>query len=255
MHGSRQLITKFVPELLLGLLQNSSLVSEIILCPPAIYISEVAALIRRFVDDSSLKKVSVELGAQNVYDKAEGAYTGEIASGMLLDMGCRYVIIGHSERRQLFYEDDTLIARKFKAAYHTGLIPILCVGETGTERALGKTWERIRSQLEAVFNEEMPLLAQTVIAYEPVWAIGTGLTAAPEEAQAMHQAIRDWIRAQHPAVAEEVRILYGGSVKASNARGFFEQPNIDGALVGGASLMADEFLSICNSANIVFSNK
>lgn len=248
MQGSKQMIADFVLSLsqaknqALNLKQVSAEI-EIVLCPPAIYLEKLQAKLKT---NNLLEPIF--LGAQNVYCEPQGAVTGEISSEMLVDMGCRYVIIGHSERRQLFYEDDTLIAQKFRAAYHAGLTPILCVGETAAERAEDRTFEVVIRQLEAVLKL-MPLgaLSTSIIAYEPVWAIGTGVTATPEVAETVHRFLRDWLKERDSEVAEKVRLVYGGSVKAENAAGLLAMPNIDGALVGGASLVAAEFLKICES--------
>lgn len=241
MQGSREMISNLVS----GLSANKNYPEvDIALCPPTLYIERVQAAL----EDYALQD-HFALGAQNVYCESGGAFTGETSPEMLVDMGCRYVIIGHSERRQLFFEDDTLIARKSRAAYHAGLIPILCIGETAAERAAGKTFEIVCRQLQAIL-EKLPLvaLATSIIAYEPVWAIGTGLTATPEQAEAVHASLRDWLGKQDPEIAKKVCILYGGSVKAENADGLFSMPNIDGALVGGASIDAGQFLKICQSA-------
>lgn len=242
MQGSCAMISAFVTTLL----QDESreppvgMGVDIVLCPPVLYLQKFQEALQRKGEGN------ISLGAQNVYCESSGAFTGEISPGMLLDMGCRYVIIGHSERRQLFYEDDTLIARKFGAAYHTGLIPILCVGETEAERREGKTFEVVSRQLEAILaHEPVSVFATSIIAYEPIWAIGTGLTATPTEAEAVHTFVRDWLAKRDLEVAKKARIVYGGSVKLENAAGLFSMPNIDGALVGGASLVARDFLKIC----------
>lgn len=244
MQGSSEMISNFV----LGLSQEKNPPAgsdlEIVLCPPTLYLQKLQTALEAY----NLREHFL-LGAQNVYCESSGAFTGEIAPEMLVDMDCRYVIIGHSERRQLFYEDDALIARKFRAAYHVGLIPILCVGETEAERAGNKTFEVVERQLEAILAL-MPIsvFSTSIIAYEPIWAIGTGLTATPTEAEAVHGFLRDWLGKRDPEVAKKVRIVYGGSVKAENAAGLFSMTNIDGALVGGASLVAEDFLKICQSA-------
>ncbi len=248
MQGSKQMISNFVLSCSQAKnqalsLRRASAEIEIVLCPPVIYLEKLEAMLK-----TNHLLEPIFLGAQNVYCEPQGAFTGEIAPEMLVDMGCRYVIVGHSERRQLFYEDDTLIARKFRAAYHAGLIPILCVGETAVERANDRTFEVVSRQLEAILKL-MPLSAlfTSVIAYEPVWAIGTGVTARPEVAEAVHRFLRDWLKERDAEVAAKVRIVYGGSVKTENAAGLFAMPNIDGALVGGASLVAAEFLKICEN--------
>ena len=187
---------------------------------------------------------------QSVCDEPQGAFTGEVSAAMLKDVGCRYVLVGHSERRQLYGEDDALVARKFVAAQSQGLVPVLCVGETLEEREGERTVEVVARQLDAVLAVSGAVaLASAVIAYEPVWAIGTGRTASPEQAQDVHAMIRGRVAALDATIGGSVRILYGGSVKASNAREIFAMPDIDGGLVGGASLKADEFARICAAAD------
>lgn len=189
-------------------------------------------------------------GAQNLSEHAQGAYTGEVAAGMLCDFGCRYVIVGHSERRALYGESDATVAAKFMAAQAAGLVPILCVGETLTEREAGSTEAVVARQLAAVLERAgVAAMASAVVAYEPVWAIGTGKTASPEQAQAVHAAIRAQVAALDPEVAAGLKILYGGSVKPQNAPELFAQADIDGGLIGGAALVADDFLAICRAAN------
>ena len=188
-------------------------------------------------------------GAQDVSQYEKGAYTGEVSASMLLEFGCRYVIVGHSERRALFGETDTVVAAKFAAALVAGLTPILCVGETLEERDAGRAESVIAQQLDAVIAEcGMAGLAKSLIAYEPVWAIGTGKTASPAQAQAVHAFIRSKLAALDPDVAAALVIQYGGSVKAANAAELFAQPDIDGGLIGGASLDVDEFMAICRAA-------
>jgi triosephosphate isomerase len=188
-------------------------------------------------------------GAQDVSQYEKGAYTGEVSASMLLEFGCRYVIVGHSERRALFGETDAVVAAKFAAALVAGLTPILCVGETLEERDAGRAESVIAQQLDAVVAESgMAGLAKSVIAYEPVWAIGTGKTASPAQAQAVHAFIRSKLAALDPDVAAALVIQYGGSVKAANAAELFAQPDIDGGLIGGASLDVDEFMAICHAA-------
>ena len=183
----------------------------------------------------------VALGAQNVSEHAQGAYTGEVSAAMLAEFGCRYVIVGHSERRQLFGESDEQVAAKFAAARKAGLTPILCVGETLEEREAGRTEEVVGRQLSAVL--EISSFSEAVLAYEPVWAIGTGRNATPEQAQAVHAFLRR-------RVSSETPILYGGSVKPANAAGLFAMPDIDGGLIGGASLIADDFIAILRAAGL-----
>jgi len=242
MHGSRDMITKLVVEIVAGSASITDI--EIVLCPPLVYLSFVENELRE-----KKCKDHIQVGAQNVYCEQEGAYTGEISPLMLSDIGCHYVILGHSERRQFFAEDDNLIARKFIAAYHAALTPILCVGETALEREQGKTFEVVSRQMQAVF-ELAPLeaLQKAIVAYEPVWAIGTGLTATPDQAEEVHSYLRSWIAKKYAKLANRMRILYGGSVKAENAKGLFAKANIDGALVGGASLSPKDFLNICENA-------
>lgn len=191
----------------------------------------------------------VAWGAQNLSEHGKGAYTGEVSATMLKDFDCKYVIVGHSERRSLYGESDEVVAHKYKWAHAAGLVPILCVGETLQEREAGVTEKVIARQLDAVVHAVGAAgLANAVIAYEPVWAIGTGMTATPEQAQAVHAFIRARIREVDAAVAEQMIIQYGGSVKASNAAELFGMPDIDGGLIGGASLHADDFVAICRAA-------
>ncbi|MGH8729947.1 MAG: triose-phosphate isomerase [Burkholderiales bacterium] len=190
---------------------------------------------------------AVKWGAQNVSWAEKGAYTGEVSGGMLNDFGCTFVIVGHSERRHLFFEDDATVAKKFSAAQKAGLTPILCVGETERERESVETFAVVARQLDAVIAE-CGLQSLRVIAYEPVWAIGTGKNATPDEAQEVHAFIRGKLREANAGIAEEVLVLYGGSVKASNSTALFSMPDIDGGLIGGASLDAAEFIDIAKSA-------
>jgi len=209
-------------------------------CPPFVYLWETARL---------LKSSSIALGAQSVCAEALGAFTGEVSAGMLKDVGCKYVLVGHSERRAIYKEDDALVARKFLAAQSQGLIPVLCVGETLEERERGQTMQVVSRQLAAVLDlAGASALRTAVIAYEPVWAIGTGKNATPAQAQEVHAYIRTAIAGRDAKIAADVRILYGGSVKAANAHELFAMPDVDGGLVGGASLKADEFLKICAAA-------
>ncbi|MCG5508682.1 triose-phosphate isomerase [Ectothiorhodospira lacustris] len=213
---------------------------DVAVCPPFVYLEQVAGLCR---------DGRIALGAQDVSDQDSGAFTGEVSGDMLRDMGCTCVIVGHSERRALYGEDDAFTARKFAAARRHGLTPILCVGELLEEREGGVTESVVARQLDAVLERVgIEALADAVIAYEPVWAIGTGRTATPEQAQAVHAFIRARLADRDPAVAQKVRILYGGSVKADNAAELFAQPDIDGGLIGGASLKASDFLAICKAA-------
>ena len=209
-------------------------------CVPFPYLAQAQA---------SLTGSTIAWGAQNVSEQAKGAFTGEVSTGMLLDFGCSYVIVGHSERRSLYGESDELVARKYMAAQAAGLIPILCVGESLEERESGVTEAVVARQLDAVIAAAgVASLAKAVVAYEPVWAIGTGKTASPAQAQAVHAFIRGKIAALDAGVAEGLVIQYGGSVKAANAAELMAQPDIDGGLIGGASLVADEFVAICRAA-------
>ena len=213
---------------------------EVVLCPPFVYIPEVS---------DSAGPGRVGLGAQDVSERAGGAYTGEVSAKMLKDYGCRYVIVGHSERRALYGEQGGLVAEKFSAAQAEGMTPILCVGESAAEREAGHTEAVIARQLDAVIEQAGgAAFASAVIAYEPVWAIGTGKTATPDEAEAAHAFIRRRLARHDRQIAAELRILYGGSVKADNARQLFNRADIDGGLIGGASLSAEDFLAICRAA-------
>ncbi len=214
--------------------------SEIAVCPPFILIPLVQA---------HLAGSEIAWGGQNLDTHASGAYTGEISGVMLKDFGCRYCIVGHSERRSLYGETNEIVAEKFEVAQGCQLTPILCVGETLTDRESDATEAVIGAQLDAVVERNgIAAFQGAVVAYEPVWAIGTGRTATPEQAQEVHVFIRNRLAAHDPTVALGLRILYGGSVKGDNAMGLFEKPDIDGGLIGGASLKADEFLAICKAA-------
>ena len=193
-----------------------------------------------------MSDTSIKWGAQNVSDQPDGALTGEISTPMLTDLGCSYVILGHSERRHIMGESDELVARKVAAALAAKLQPVVCVGETLEQREAGQTLEVVQEQLAHVLRlkDNLPALDSMVIAYEPVWAIGTGKTATPEQAEEVHAAIRLCCTAEIPKLGEQLRIIYGGSVKPDNAASLFAMPNIDGALVGGASLKADQFIEI-----------
>jgi len=213
---------------------------EVAVCPPFVYIPQVQA---------SLTGSPIVWGGQNLSTEQSGAFTGEVAASMLLDFGCAYVIVGHSERRSLYGEDDALVARKFSVARAAGLKPILCVGETLEEREQGVTEAVVARQVDAVIDlEGVAALADGVIAYEPVWAIGTGKTATPEQAQEVHAFIRARIAGHDADVAQGLRILYGGSMKPGNAADLMAKADIDGGLIGGASLVADDFLGICKAA-------
>lgn len=238
MHGTRS----SVAELIKGLRQLALPTGvDVAVLPPCLYINQVL---------QGLDGKAVAVGAQNcAIEPMQGALTGEIAASQLADAGCSLVLVGHSERRQVLGESDGVISRKFAAAQSCGLVPVLCVGETREQREAGKTLEVVGRQLSSVIEDlGVGAFSRAVVAYEPVWAIGTGLTASPEEAQEVHAAIRAQLAAENAEVARGVRLLYGGSVKAANAVELFGMPDIDGGLIGGASLNADEFGAICRAA-------
>lgn len=238
MHGSLAESGRLLDELLR--LGTGAGGAEVVVCPPFVYLPAVAA---------RLQGKPIGVGAQDLCAEPGGAYTGEVAAAMLVDVGCRYVIVGHSERRALYAEDDALVARKFVTAARHGLVPILCVGETLAEWEAGATAAVVTRQLDAVLHAAgVAGFAAAVVAYEPVWAIGTGRTATAGQAQELHALIRGRIAARDATIAASLRILYGGSVKAANAAELFAMPDVDGGLVGGASLQAGEFASICAAA-------
>jgi triosephosphate isomerase len=213
---------------------------EVAVCPPALYLPDVIAQLRGH---------AITVGGQDCSDEKAGAFTGEIAADMLREIGCDYVIVGHSERRAREQEDSRWVARKFVAAQAAGLVPILCVGELLEDREAGRTESVVAEQLDAVLDlAGVEAFAHGVVAYEPVWAIGTGLTASPEQAAEVHAFIRNRVAARSVSVADSLRILYGGSVKADNAAGLFALPDIDGGLIGGASLDAVSFTAIVDAA-------
>jgi triosephosphate isomerase len=218
---------------------NDKISSEVGVCVPFVYI----ALAIDTVDATRLT-----IGAQTVSEFESGAYTGEISASMLAELACRWVLVGHSERRMLFNESNQALVAKVLAAQRAGLMPIYCVGESEADYQSGKTLNVINEQVGALLNNKAVNLNQLVLAYEPVWAIGTGLTASPEEAQQAHVFIRGLVREKAGDLADKVRILYGGSVNPGNASSLFEQKDIDGGLIGGASLDADAFISICQKA-------
>lgn len=238
MNGSRQSAQALIEGVLSGM---AGVKAEVAVCPPFVYLGQVK---------TQLQGSAVALGAQNVSHRENGAFTGETSTSMLKDMGCDYVIIGHSERRSLYGEDDAVVAEKVIATSKAGLKPILCVGELLDERQQGITEAVVGRQLDAVLHKEggLAALGSAVIAYEPVWAIGTGMTATPAQAQAVHAFIRQRLAAHDASLAQKMRILYGGSVKGDNAEELFAQTDIDGGLIGGASLKAEEFLTICRAA-------
>jgi len=238
MHGTRASVAELIDGLHALVLPAGV---EVAVFPPSLYINDVLA---------GLEGKSIAVGAQNCAAVPEqGALTGEIASSQLADVGCGFVLVGHSERRQILGESDELLVRKFAAVQASGLIPVLCIGETLEQREAGQTIEVVNRQVGCVIEAlGVEVFARAVIAYEPVWAIGTGLTATPEQAQEVHAAIRAQLNASDAEVAGGVRILYGGSVKAANAIELFGMPDIDGGLIGGASLNAEEFGAICRAA-------
>ena len=238
MHGSLSLNEQLLRELVLGV---QGLECDVAVFPPFPFLAQAQVL---------LDGAALCLGAQTVSQHSFGAFTGEVSPGMLKEFGCRYVLVGHSERRTLFAESDDLVAAKFLASRESGLIPVLCVGETLLEREAGLTGVVVERQLLAVLDRAgVAALGGAVVAYEPVWAIGTGVTATPLQAQEVHAAIRGLVASYDAPIADGLRILYGGSVKPGNALELFGQPDIDGGLIGAASLIAKDFLAICRAAN------
>lgn len=232
MNGSRTQVSVLLNELKQGLGENNACV----VIPPALFLSDVV---------SQTNGTNIECGAQNVHSKESGAYTGEISASMLAEFGCRYVLVGHSERRQLFGESEKFIAEKFHRVKEHDMIPVLCVGETLADRELGTTEQVIGDQLKAVIDAaDSQAFENCIVAYEPVWAIGTGKTATPELAQATHAFIRRFVSEYDFKSSSVLPIVYGGSVNAQNAQGLFSMPDIDGGLVGGASLDARQFVEI-----------
>jgi triosephosphate isomerase len=237
MHGSREMASALVAEVAASLPAGA----DVAVLPPFPY---VAALVERHASSK------LAFGAQDLSEHMQGAFTGEVSGAMLKDIGCTYVLAGHSERRQYHAESDALVAKKFVAAQAAGLVPILCVGETLEERDGGTTEAVIARQLDAVIDlAGIGAFARAVVAYEPVWAIGTGRTASPEQAQAVHAFIRDKLAGLDGTIAGSLRILYGGSMKPSNAAELLGQRDVDGGLIGGASLVAVDFLAICRAAD------
>lgn len=229
-----------VIELVDGIIAGDHGKADLAVCPPAIFLMKVGGM---------LADSDVALGAQNVCDQDSGAFTGEISADMLKESGCRYAIVGHSERRSLYKESDELVAARFAMAVNAGLTPIVCLGESLAEREQGTTESVVGRQLDAVIElKGISAIALAVIAYEPVWAIGTGQVASPEQAQAVHEFIRSRLAELDAEVAQKVQILYGGSMNPSNAADLLSQPDIDGGLIGGASLKAADFLAIAQSA-------
>lgn len=237
MHGSNAL----TEQLLTTLRAAPPAAAELLVCPPFTYLSYASL---------QLQGSAIQLGAQDLCEKTgQGAFTGEVSGQMLAEVGCKYVLIGHSERRQFFGDTDERVAEKFKAAQAVGLIPVLCVGELLAEREAGQTEAVLARQLGAVIDlNGVAALEQSVLAYEPVWAIGTGKTATPDQAQAAHAYLRAQVAAKDAKIAPRLRILYGGSVKPDNAATLFSCPDVDGGLIGGASLDASQFLAIYRAA-------
>jgi triosephosphate isomerase len=236
MNGSRASGKALCEAIMAGLTESDK---NIVVCVPAVYLAELEVLTRNS---------PLELGAQNVADQESGAYTGEIAASMLKEVGCKYVLVGHSERRSYYGDTDESVAARFCQAQKQGLIPVLCIGETLTEREQGETFNVVNRQLDVVIAKAgIGAFANAVIAYEPVWAIGTGKVATDEQAQEVHKAIREKFAGLDANIAENLQILYGGSMKADNAKGLLAMPDIDGGLIGGASLDAQSFLKIYHS--------
>ena len=239
MHGSKTMVRSLLEGLLAGSSADGK--ADLAVFPPFPYLS---------LTESILSDSHITWGGQTLNPNAQGAHTGESSGNMLVDMGCRYVLAGHSERRAIYGESDEDVAVRFQAALDAGLVPVLCVGETLEEREANQTEAVVARQLDAVIESAgIDAFSRAVIAYEPVWAIGTGLTATPQQAQSVHAFIRDKISALNVIIADQLRILYGGSVKGSNAAELFAQSDIDGGLVGGASLTAEDFLAIYGAVN------
>ena len=238
MNGSSEANAELIDGILAGMPSSDAV--QLLVCPPYPYLGSLA---------QKLAGTGVSLGAQNVSEHDSGAYTGEVSPGMLRDIGCEYVIVGHSERRALMGESSETVAAKFVAAHEAGLMPILCVGETLAEREADRTEAVVDEQLNAVLDASgVDSFASAVVAYEPVWAIGTGRTASPEQAQDVHAHIRAAVASRNEQISSGLKILYGGSVKGDNAAGLFTMPDIDGGLIGGASLSAPDFLAIAEAA-------
>ncbi len=238
MHGSKTMVRSLLEGLLKGSSMNGN--ADLAVFPSFPYLS---------LTESILSGSHIQWGGQTLNPNAQGAHSGETSGSMLADMGCRYVLVGHSERRSIYAESDVDVALRFKAALDTGLEPVLCVGETQEEREGGQTEAVVGRQLDAVIGSVgMDAFNHAIIAYEPVWAIGTGLTATPQQAQSVHAFIRDKLSSLDVIISDQLRILYGGSVNGSNAVELFAQSDIDGGLVGGASLTAEDFLAIYSAA-------
>jgi triosephosphate isomerase len=221
---------------------SSEITTKVMVFPPFVYLAQVGKIIS---DSNSV----IEFGAQNISEHSSGAFTGETSAAMLKDLGCTHVLVGHSERRSLYHESSQLVASKFVAALEADLTPILCFGESLNEREAGKTMDIVFEQIDAVLDiAGTEGLSKAILAYEPVWAIGTGKTASPEQAQEVHSEIRSHLDELDPRLADKIQILYGGSVNATNATELFAMADIDGGLIGGAALKADDFFTICVAA-------
>ncbi|MEX2151151.1 MAG: triose-phosphate isomerase [Steroidobacteraceae bacterium] len=237
MHGNRADAATLVGGLLT---RGAGVAADVVVCPPFVHLADVAG---------QLDGSGIALGAQDACAEEAGAHTGEISAAMLADIGCRYVIVGHSERRAMYGDHDGLVARKFVAVRRHGMVPILCVGESLAERERNATAEVVLRQLDAVLSASgVEAFGTAVVAYEPVWAIGTGRTAEPRQAQEVHALIRGRVAEKDDTIAASLRVLYGGSVKADNAAVLFAMPDVDGGLIGGASLKPAEFAGICAAA-------
>ncbi len=249
MNGNAVENTTLLSYILAGLPVSQSKACDVVVCVPFVYLSKTMDFLRTAAENSGSipADIKIAVGAQDVSEHPNGAYTGEISATMLKEIGVQYAIVGHSERRQYHAETDEMTAQKTHAVLASGIKPIVCVGETLAEREAGQTENVVKRQLAAVIHANGHCISEIIVAYEPVWAIGTGKTASPEEAQAVHAILRAQLRAATPH-ADAVAILYGGSMNASNASALLSQPDIDGGLVGGASLKAIDFLSIVASA-------
>lgn len=241
MHGTRNLVSSLLTTFKSEIDSDSVKNSDVIVFPPYVFLAQA----QQILADSA-----IQWGGQNLAFAELGAYTGEVSATMLLEFGCRYVLVGHSERRSIYGETNQIVAQKFALAQKIGLQPILCLGETLHQREQGQTQTVIKAQLQSVLDAVggASALSNAILAYEPVWAIGTGVTASPEQAQEVHGWLRECVASEDSQVAQQVRIIYGGSVKADNAKTLFAMPDVDGGLIGGASLQAQDFLQIYRSA-------
>lgn len=237
MNTSKSEVSTLLSALCTGL--NPDIKTTVIVCPPSVYLSQAENL---------LANTNIKLGAQNVNANPPGAHTGELTTAMIKEFGANYIIVGHSERRSLYGEDDVMVVAKIKAVLAAGMTPIFCIGETLEQRESGQTNAIIAVQINAAIDTlGVAVFADLIVAYEPIWAIGTGVTASPEQAQDVHHFARNLVAGHDSAIADKLSILYGGSVNGGNAAQLFACADIDGGLVGGASLKADDFLTICHS--------